>query len=370
MDSIDPHAEPPRYTNLDWDWPWWAKPAFLLSGVILPLICLAIGVPDMRFWKSDNPADYAELLLAHKSSAPLYPFFIYNMICMTLLVVRPVRYAKIFIVRLGIYTGLVLALQYWLLFGISLMQGERSAEAIVIFAGLSVLAVGGPMLAGWFVTYSARGFWLELVVTTAIGFSTAVVIIFPYVVLLIILVVLLCSTPWAVAAYAIMAVFVFRNSGVGGLRFTLARLLGVTTWAAAYCGAWRTAYLVMLQEYAKLPKTPPGNCYICTAAARGHRRLVRSEERLLPGGTVRRVNDQTRYFKAAELLLAAVSPGGHRLCRRIYDCLGPRLAALLIHPVVADVAYLSLKPLEWAVRAGLALLLPECHASIKRLYRC
>ena len=130
------------------------------------------------------------------------------------------------------------------------------------------------------------------------------------------------------------------------------------------------SYLVMLQEYAKLPKTPPGNCYICTAAARGHRRLVRSEERLLPGGTVRRVNDQTRYFKAAELLLAAVSPGGHRLCRRIYDCLGPRLAALLIHPVVADVAYLSLKPLEWAVRAGLALLLPECHASIKRLYRC
>jgi hypothetical protein len=142
----------------------------------------------------------------------------------------------------------------------------------------------------------------------------------------------------------------------------------VLTWLAAYLGAWRTSFNWMLQEYAKLPTTPPQDCYVSTAAARGHRRLVRARESLGPCGEVGRVNDQMCYLKAAELLLACISPSGHRICRRIYDRIGPRLAAWLFHPLLADAAYLSLKPLEWLSRVGLALWLPARGELIRSIY--
>ena len=166
-----------------------------------------------------------------------------------------------------------------------------------------------------------------------------------------------------------MAIYAARHSGVKRLRFSLARLLGVVTWLAAYLGAWRTSVLLMLQEYAKLPTTPPEDCYVSTAAARGHRRLVGAEEYAAPTGKAYRVNNQMRYLKAAELLLAALSPPAHRTCRRVYDRIGPVLAGMLIHPLLADAAYLSLKPAEWLCRAALALLLPDRGQSFRDLYR-
>ena len=76
-----------------------------------------------------------------------------------------------------------------------------------------------------------------------------------------------------------------------------------------------------------------------------------------------------RYLKAAELLLAGISPTAHRVCRRIYDLIGPKLAATLIHPLLADAAYLTLKPAEWLSRVALALLLPGRREAIRRIYR-
>ena len=205
---------------------------------------------------------------------------------------------------------------------------------------------------------------LEIIVVACIGEP----IVFPCIVVSLVLC-LLCSTPWAIASYAVMAVYVFRNSGVKRLQFSLAQLLAVVTWLAAYLGAWRTSFIWMLQEYAKLPTTPSEHCYVCTAAARGHRRLVGAEEYTAPDGTIHRVNDQMRYLKAAELLLASTSPPVHRVARRVYDRIGPILAAGLVHPLLGDVVYLSLKPPEWLSRAGLALVLPGRRPLIRRIYR-
>ena len=58
------------------------------------------------------------------------------------------------------------------------------------------------------------------------------------------------------------------------------------------------------------------------------------------------LNDQLRVLKAFELLLASFSPKGHLACRWIYDRLGPRFAAMLIHPLLADIGYFALKPVE------------------------
>ena len=70
------------------------------------------------------------------------------------------------------------------------------------------------------------------------------------------------------------------------------------------------------------------------------------------------MNDQLRFLKGFELLLVSLSPRLRRMCRWIYDRVGPGLAATLVHPVLADLGYRVLKPAEWAARACLALAIP------------
>ena len=97
----------------------------------------------------------------------------------------------------------------------------------------------------------------------------------------------------------------------------------------------------MLEEYSRLPTAPPSGCFVCTAVAGGHRRVVRGEEFLGANGSAYRVNDQLRVLKALELLLMSVSPQGHLACRWVYDRLGPRLATMLVHPLLADMGYFA-----------------------------
>jgi hypothetical protein len=369
-----PHVpEPDCQARLHWSGP--ARAALIFTGVVLPTICFAISYPKRPEWQSGNLDAYAQLLLSHKGSMPLYPLLLYSMTCMTLLVFAPDRFVKKFVVRFGVYTGVLLAVQYWLVFGVALVGGDPAELFTLAF--FSLIAVGIPWPLAWALVllvrrYGQQALWiiaapvlgLSIVIAAATG-DPGLIVGFPFVILF---VCLACATPWAVASYTVMAIFAARHSGVERLRFSLARLMGVVTWAAAFFGAWRTSVLLMLEEYAKLPTTPPPSCYVCTAAARGHRRLVGAEQYVGPGGRVYHVNDQMRYLKAAELLLAAICPGVHRTCRRAYDRIGPRLAAMLIHPLLADVAYLLLKPPEWLARVALTLLLRDNARWIHSLY--
>ncbi len=364
-------------------WLWPTRLALLFAGVVLPPFCFGVGYPDSPTWQSGNLDAYAKLLLARGPCVALYPFLLYNMTCMTLLIFAPERFLKKFIVRLGIYTGVLLAVQYWVLFAIALTDGTHVAAFVFGLAATAFCSALAATIAWGLVAviYAlARAFGWKLLWAVAVLLPVGVALesmmwAHPRHSLFLgflgsgCFVCLFCATPWAVMAYTEMAIYVSRRSGVRRLRFSLAQLLGVITWLAAYLGAWRTSLIWMLQEYAKLPTTAPDDCYVCTAAARGHRRLVRGEARLLPGGKLTRVNDQMRYLKAAELLLASVSPAGHRECRRIYDRIGPLLAAILVYPVLADAAYLSLKPGEWLCRAGLALLLGGHRDLVRNLYR-
>jgi hypothetical protein len=202
-----------------------------------------------------------------------------------------------------------------------------------------------------------RAIWLSVAV------GAIVLLCIPYVIML----ALLCSTPWAVASYAAMSYLVIRHRREKGFQFTLAQLLGVVTWFAAYCAAWRVAYLAVLEQYAQLPTEPPQGCYLCTATARGHRRFVKSEEYVTADGTVCGVNDQLRCFKAFELLFRTICPRLHRLCRRIYDAIGPTLARAIDHPLLADASYAALKPLEWLCR--FVLFLASDRGGFRGLYR-
>ena len=97
------------------------------------------------------------------------------------------------------------------------------------------------------------------------------------------------------------------------------------------------------------------------------RASVANESRA-PTGAVWRVNDQLRYLKAFELLLLSISPRLHGACRWAYDRVGPQLAAWLVRPLLADLAYACLKPAEWLARGCLSLILTQSADRVRRLY--
>ena len=104
-----------------------------------------------------------------------------------------------------------------------------------------------------------------------------------------------------------------------------------------------------LADYAALPPSE-GDCFVATAASRGHRALMGEG-----AGTLTR---QLRAFKAGELALEAARPAWHRALRRVYDRCGPAVARRLTGPWRADLAYLLLAPAAALVRLALAVALP------------
>lgn len=125
-----------------------------------------------------------------------------------------------------------------------------------------------------------------------------------------------------------------------------------SAWLAGYMVAWDLAVRSVLREYAQLPDRPPG-CYIATASSRGHRWLVSAE--------------QLRHLKAAELALRQIAPSLHASLRRAYDRIGRAIAKQIDNAIVADVAYLSLKPIEWIIVAMMHLLLPRSLRAARSL---
>jgi hypothetical protein len=151
------------------------------------------------------------------------------------------------------------------------------------------------------------------------------------------------------------------------LSFSIWPVAGLIAWLAAYGLAWRFSILLAIQVYHSLPVALP-DCYIASASARGHGRIVRSWPVTLPAGTML-VMQQLQVLKCAELALLALTPRLHGRLRAIYDVVGKTIARwLLTNPFVADLAYLTLKPFEWAARLVLKALIPEIDEYARRLY--
>jgi len=278
-----------------------------------------------------------------------------------------------FWVRFGIYTGTVMAVHYYLVTSVAMLWDEVGFNFLFFF--LATLTLILIWVTGWALVATFGGKPRKLIPTrvVAIGVSTlglvVVMLTYPLTFLCLLLMPFYGPAPWTVIAYGSMSLYILRRKAGSRWQFSLAQLLGVVFWVAAYCSAWRLSIELMLIEYAHLPRgEPPDHCYVATAAARGHRWLVRAEPTGCARGEAIWVNDQMRYLKAAELVLAATSPWLHRLCRACYDRLGPRAAAMLVGPLLADAAYLALKPAEWAARVLLALLLPDCGHLVEAFY--
>ena len=340
---------------------WLIRGTWLFTGVVLPFFCFSISYPEGPRWQSGGWDAYAQLLLSREASFAQYPFLFYSMTCMGLLTLQPARFWNSPFVRFGIFTGVLVAAEYWLTFQVA----SSGSTHIALLVTLSAVAVFVPWIIWRILGFLVRKLGYERAMLIG-GLVALPLLAFWHVVLFICL---WCSTPWALASYLTVSVYLVCGRGAPKFRFSLAQLLIAFAWLSAHLGAWRISFLVMLREYASLPTSPPAGCFVCTAVAKGHFRVVRSEEYIGPGGTVYRVNAQLRCLKAFELLLASVSPRFHRMCRWIYDRLGPKLAAAIVHPVLADLGYLALKPAEWLAIACLALAIPGEMGLIRDIYR-
>jgi hypothetical protein len=348
--------------------------AWVIAGIILPAICFAIGYPDQPSWQSGSVGAYAKLLMSHEASLPLYPLLLYSMGCLAMLTGRPAHYAKSGWIWLGVFSGVVIAVEYWSLFvAASTNESAQLPLSYALALFLSGFAVAVPWFAARVVVFAVvqlaephkSGLVMLVQIAVAIGLVILILFGFPYVAVLC----LFCSTPWAVVAYGSAAIWLIMRRGTPYFRYTLAQLLTAMTALAANFAAWRTAYQIMLDEYARLPTAAPHDCFVCSAAARGHSIVVRSATFCRAGGESIVVNDQLRTLKALEILILSLSPAAHRGLRKVYDCVGPRLAAALVHPLAADAGYFALKPIEWPARLLLCVVLHKRVALIARLYR-
>jgi len=129
-------------------------------------------------------------------------------------------------------------------------------------------------------------------------------------------------------------------------QFVPRNLLIVTGWMASV-GVTVLASMARAKEMmAELPETPP-DCFIVTAAARGHRTLVGST---INEATGQLTNNQLNTFRSFERRLILQVPTIHRILRTVYNFMGRLFARLIVFRWQADIVYLLLKPLEVMVR--------------------
>ena len=349
------------------------RAACAVGGIVLPAICLLLNAafnPLAPEWQTGMWSARVKLLLAAEVIWLFYPFLLYAMASLALLLYDPLRWATSAWVRLGIYTGAVLALHHTLLAAVATAQppavlSPRTLLALAVAAAATVV----PAAAAWLTEQGLErltrrtadpvrrqavyggGILIAVIVASSVGGLVFM---------------LIGGAPaLALASFGAMSWFAWEHAGPGASG--LARWLPPLGWAVGYAAAWRVAIGRAADAYASLPTTPP-DCYVCTAAARGHPRVVGSRAVHGPGGPPLWVNRQMRRLKCTEVVLRAACPPLHRRCRRLYDRFGPRLAGRLRHPLLADAAYLSLKPAEWLAAAALTVLLPDARRRVGRFY--
>jgi hypothetical protein len=349
-----------------------------LVVLVLPVACFSFIKFFLPEWQDGKFSSYVTLLLSSQTNLLFFPLLLYAVVSLLLLLASPLRFACSFAIRVGIYTGVLLAFQYTLLVLLGLPSEQSLGPAfgwgifIVLSVGLFkgklplsgrtifVIWVGMVSVIVSILLASQAGSWkADHLLADLLGSLGNGALVLVAVTLMI--APALCL--WIMAGTAIRIFKEYEKPII----FSAWRGTGLAAWLLGFAAAWAFSIQEMFKMYASLPTQPP-NCYIATAAARGHRPFVGSQPARLDSGILW-VNAQLRYLKCAELALMALVPGLHRPLRAMYDLLGPTLARRMTHPLLADLAYLSFKPIEILARFSLRLLIPNLDEYASQLYR-
>ncbi|NWF64298.1 MAG: hypothetical protein HXY38_08330 [Chloroflexi bacterium] len=338
----------------------WKRILFGLFIVAAPIFNFSLIELLKPEWQDGRFTSYLYLFLLPEASWGFFPLLVYAVLSYLLLLWDSEQFADSIIIRLGIYGGTLLALQYSILSFITTFSPSPVVLAVLLAysAPLSL-----PKLYSWLRPQLDKLFK---------RYRLAMIII-----IMIIIALLLWGFFFVLAIFGIASPFWSFLIALQASRwllkhyetkFSFAQGLGIFTWFSAYVFTLRFNILKMFELYAALPTEPP-NCYIATAAANGHPNFVGSLEVKLANGKSMRVNRQLQRLKALEIALMGVSTPSHRMMRRIYDVLGKWLAKRIQKPLLADMAYLILVPIELLSFFVLKWIIPEIQTLSERLYR-
>ena len=349
---------------------------YFVTGVIGPIFCLAMAWCGLSarvdaLWQSGELDTYLKLMLEPPALLPFIPMLIFSMLALGTCCFWPQLANKLW-VRVGVYGGGILSTQYLI---------------FAVFAGaffpFICAVVVGPLLA--LATYVANKlmprarritiFQIMLLTTVVAVFAAACMWLAPALYpegLGDIGEVVFGCVFWVLPALPLLNAITYVRAAFAILRSpALAtvpareqnRLIAMSSaWLLGFGASWKFSLDAMLAEYARLPTSPP-SCYVSSAAACGHPRLVGVTQFTCAGNQSCDVdfpvNMQMCRLKFLEFALAALSPCLHRLVRHTYDRVGPRAAAVCRSNVwFADASYLALKPAE-----AMAYLL-QMHARV------
>ena len=353
-------------------WSEWIVPKRIdvRLGYLLSLISVWIGFAMFGFdrfgaaeWQDGRMGTYFDLSFAQSVWLFFAPFLAYSTVSMLLLLWDAARFSKFWFIRLGIYTGLILAIQYS-------VQVALSNELVIgfVFGGVAII----PVILGYIgIKLGVQYVWRNresrnvLIIAGVIALAAIVGLVFGAG---IILIGVLCAAVVAcplIAAMTSWRLWVTIDwQSYKNLTFKISSLI---TWG----GAWGIAGYFAIDEvfdlYTQLPSNPP-SCYVATASAKGHRRLVQPVTTTLENGQILLVTRQLQILKAGELVLREVAPKLHYGLRLVYDLVGPKLAGRIQTPWSADLGYLFFKPFEWLTLLLLRWLLPAQFRKVERFY--
>lgn len=354
------------------------KCVLIALGVVLPLICFAIASHQYLLtpeWQSGEWNRYILFIPDGRAGFPFYPLLIYCMVALCVFVARPVSSHSL-AVRLGLYTGIILALQYTLIQASAFQWYGMAGAAIGLASNFLVLGILKvfeliPRRIMIYIAVGLAGIITLLILASVIGGRLPLAPVNSLVGLPLGagIASLALAPAWCTGVYTRATLLALRSNQNSDQKSpALATFIAWIPWLGGYASAWKLSITNAIALYAALPPSAPG-CYIATAAAAGHRRFVGSTLTRAGDGAIYPANQQLRRLKCVEIAIAVVCPNVHRLIRRIYDYLGPPLARRIApHPLVADIAYAILKPVEWASFGLLIAIAPGVRVTISNLY--
>ncbi len=334
----------------------------IFVGVLVTCSCFLLGGLFEPDWQSGIFHDYIGLMLSPVCIWPFYPLMLYSIVALlgALFIKEGIKHP--FWMRFGVYTGFFWSFQFLVIYIIVMAEGEYTNSLMLIPIGIlaTIIPIGAwvglKKLLSKYDYKKANSVYLKFIILLMIISILAAIYV-------IICISLPAGPFWTVTLYGWVSIILYRRRILETSNLS-PRVMGGIAWLGGYIVAWKISLYMAAYRYSQLPTEPP-DCYIATAAARGHYRFVKSSKHSCRNGKSMAINDQLRYLKCAEIVLKSSMPSVHWVIRKVYDFIGPNLAKLLVNSFLADMAYMMLKPVEWLCRVILKVVLGR-HAMIAR----
>jgi|GEM_PF-2724975 len=319
-------------------------------------------------WQSGEVEDYIGVMLSGRAMWAFYPFLIWSYVAYTALMIRPIVLGGKWWIRIGLWLGCILGVQYQLII-VGNLVGLSEGAFIAVVLGLVPIGVIAVVI--WIfcrndatrrrrplenrsARYIAGYVFGTLGGLIVVGLLSRGLVFLP----------VLFAGPYLMLMCMGTALCRLYRTNFDPPR-AKNKPIPLAATGAGYLAAWPLAISQAQIVYSSLPMSPPG-CYVCTASARGHHWLTRAKPVRFPDGTLMLVTKQMQTLKTAEYAIQKKLPSLHKWIRSVYDRLGPHIARRIRSPWIADLSFVLFALIAFA--AWMALRITGQSRNISKAY--